>query len=84
MLFSSQIRAARGLIEWSREDLARKAGLGLSTVQRMEKGAGLAQGTVANIWRLQQTLEAAGVVFVVADEAGGPGVRLKATPVIDL
>ena len=84
MLFSSQIRAARGLIEWSREDLARKAGLGLSTVQRMEKGAGLAQGTVANIWRLQQTLEAAGVVFVVADEGGGPGVRLKLTPVIDL
>ena len=84
MLFSSQIRAARGLIEWSREDLARKAGLGLSTVQRMEKGAGLAQGTVANIWRLQQTLEAAGVVFVVADEGGGPFGRLKLTPVIDL
>ncbi|MCW5726943.1 helix-turn-helix domain-containing protein [Parvibaculum sp.] len=76
MLYSAQIRAARGLLDWSRDELARRAGLGLSTVQRMERGAGIAQGHAGNLWRLQQTLEAAGVILLPADQSGGPGVRL--------
>lgn len=78
MLHSAQIRAARGLLGWSRDDLAAKAGLGLSTVQRMERGDGIAQGHAGNLWRLQQTLEAEGVIFVSADQVAGPGVRLSA------
>ncbi|MBX3489185.1 helix-turn-helix transcriptional regulator [Parvibaculum sp.] len=80
MLHSAQIRAARGLLDWSRDDLARKAGLGLSTVQRMERGSGIAQGHAGNLWRLQQALEAAGVTFTPPDAAGGPGVRLASIP----
>lgn len=80
MIYSSQIRAARGLLNWSRDDLAAAAGLGLSTVQRMENGEGLARGHAANVWALQAALEAAGVVLLPADETGGPGVRLKDRP----
>ncbi|MEQ8327929.1 MAG: helix-turn-helix transcriptional regulator [Parvibaculum sp.] len=77
MIYSAQIRAARGLLDWSREELAAAAGLGLSTVQRMEKGDGPARGHAGNVWSLQAALEAAGVVLLPADETAGPGVRLK-------
>ncbi|UHC18007.1 helix-turn-helix domain-containing protein [Methylobacterium currus] len=33
------LRAARGLLDWSREDLARASGLPLSTVRRLEADA---------------------------------------------
>ena len=79
MIYSAQIRAARGLLDWSQNELASAAGVGLSTVKRMEASAGLVQGNAGNIWRLQQTLEAAGVVFLDAGTEG-PGVRLNATP----
>jgi transcriptional regulator with XRE-family HTH domain len=81
VIYSAQIRAARGLLDWNRDQLAQAAGIGLSTVQRMEKGDGLALGQAGNIWRLQGALEAAGVVFLPAGEATGPGVRLKSPPV---
>ncbi|MDX5494025.1 MAG: helix-turn-helix domain-containing protein [Alphaproteobacteria bacterium] len=80
MIYSAQIRAARGLLDWNRDQLAQAAGIGLSTVQRMEKGEGLALGQAGNIWRLQAALEAAGIVFLPADASGGPGVRLKSSP----
>lgn len=80
MLYSAQIRAARALLDWSRERLADAAGLGVSTVQRMEEGEGPANGHASNIWRLQSVLEEEGIVFLAADHAGGPGVRLSARP----
>lgn len=77
MIYSAQIRAARGLLDWNRRRLAEAAGLGISTVQRMENGEGLALGHAGNVWRLQAALEAAGVVFLPANEKGGAGVRLR-------
>lgn len=82
MIYSAQIRAARGLLDWNREQLAAAAGLGLSTVQRMERGDGLAQGHAGNLWRLQAALEAAGVVFLRGDHEVGPGVRLRTLPTL--
>lgn len=67
------------MLNWSQEQLAQEAGIGLSTVKRMEAGKGLVQGSGANIWRVQQVLEQGGVIFIT-DEMAGPGVRLKATP----
>lgn len=71
---SEQSRAARGLIDWSQQDLASKCDLGLSTVRNFEKGR--SQPTRANISLIAKTLEAAGVIFIPADDKG-PGVRLR-------
>lgn len=80
MIYSAQIRAARGLLGWSQPDLASEAGVSLSTVKRMEASSGLAQGHASNIWRLQEALMEAGVVFIAAAEEEGPGVRLLKVP----
>ena len=61
MIYSAQIRAARGLLSWSQIELAAAAGLGISTVKRMEASATLVQGNAGNIWRLHEVLVAAGV-----------------------
>ncbi|MGV8998275.1 MAG: helix-turn-helix domain-containing protein [Parvibaculaceae bacterium] len=80
MIYSAQIRAARGLLGWSQNELANATELGLSTIKRMEASAGLVQGNGGNIWRLQQVLEGAGIVFILAGAEGGPGVRLAKSP----
>ncbi len=35
---AAQLRAARGLLDWSREELARRAGLSTRTIRNLEKG----------------------------------------------
>jgi transcriptional regulator with XRE-family HTH domain len=75
MLTSDQIRAARALVRWSAQDLAERAGVGLSTVQRMENALGVPSASGKNLAAVQQALESAGVVFIAAN-GGGAGVRL--------
>jgi transcriptional regulator with XRE-family HTH domain len=58
---ASQCRAARGLLSWSQEELARHASLGLSTVRVFERGGVIRAG---NIEAILQALEGAGVEFV--------------------
>ena len=72
----AQIRAARGLLGWSQNQLAVSSGAGLSTIRRMEGSAGPLRGTAGNVWKVQQALEDAGVIFIDSDELG-PGVRLR-------
>jgi hypothetical protein len=43
----------------------------------MEGGRGLAKTAAENVWKVQQALEDAGVIFIDRNEDGGPGVRLK-------
>lgn len=75
---SSQIRAARALVRWRAEDLAREAKIGVATVRRAEANDGNHGMTEANEAAVRATLEKAGVIFV--DENGeGPGVRLRKT-----
>ena len=76
-LTSAQIRAARALIRWSAEDLARHSALGVTTIRRAELRESATQLTAANDLTLRRTLEAAGVEFISGSEVGGPGVRLK-------
>jgi hypothetical protein len=75
-LTSSQIRAARALLRWSAEDLARESALGLNTIKRAELAEDKTSLTVANDLAVRRALEAAGVEFIEQD-GGGPGVRLK-------
>ena len=78
MIIVSQLRAARGLINWTQQELAAASGVALSTIRRMERGEGPIRGTAENVWKVQAALEDAGANFIDAEEGvGGPGVRLK-------
>jgi transcriptional regulator with XRE-family HTH domain len=76
MLLSQQIRAARSLLGWDQNELARQSKVGITTIRRIEGVAGLIKSTTGTAWRLQQALEKAGIIFIESDDAGGPGVRL--------
>jgi hypothetical protein len=78
-LTSGQIRAARGLLRWSAEDLARRATLGLATIRRAEGADSETSMTAANDLAVRKALEAAGVEFI-DENGGGPGVRLRKHP----
>ena len=73
-LTSAQIRAARALVRWSAEDLARESGVGVTTIRRAEVDQ--TSMTVPNDSAVRRALEAAGVQFIDAN-GGGAGVRLR-------
>lgn len=75
-LSSAQIRAARALIRWSAEDLARATTLGVTTIRRAELMEDTTSMTSANNMAVRRALEAAGVEFI-DENGGGPGVRLR-------
>jgi transcriptional regulator with XRE-family HTH domain len=79
MLQAAQIRAARALLAWRQEELAKAAKIGLATLARIEQREGPAQGHTSTIMSIQAALERAGVRFT-EDEHGGFGVRLEAKP----
>ena len=74
-LTSAQIRAARALIRWSAEDLAKESGVGVTTIRRAEIDQ--TSMTVPNDLAVRRALETAGVEFIDGN-GGGPGVRLRA------
>ena len=76
MITVAQLRAARGLVGWSQARLADASGLALSTIKRMEGSNGPLRGNAGNVWKVQQALKDASVIFIDADEEG-PGVRLR-------
>jgi predicted transcriptional regulator len=73
---SSQIRAARALLGWSQGKLARMAGIGLATLQRIEQSKGIVKGNFSTALKIQEALEEAGIIFT-DDGAGEIGVRLQ-------
>ena len=75
-LTSAQIRAARALLRWTAEDLARASTLGVTTIRRAELAEGETSMTTVNDSAVRRTMEAAGVEFI-DENGGGPGVRLK-------
>ena len=80
-LTGAQIRAARALLRWRAEDLAKKSAVGVATVRRAELSEDATSMTVANDAAVRRALEAAGVDFI-DQNGGGAGVRLRdAAPV---
>lgn len=71
-----QCRAARALVEWTRDTLATNSGVDASVIEAFERK--LESPEAAAIDRLMQALEAGGAVFI-AENGGGLGVRLKFT-----
>jgi len=76
LLTSAQIRAARALVRWSAEDLARQTSLSVTTIRRAELANEESSMTTANDLAVRRALEVAGVEFI-DENGGGPGVRLR-------
>jgi len=76
MLTGPLSRAARALVELSREQLAGQCGLEAEAIGLFERG--LSGLDVAGKARLKAALETAGAVFI-PENGGGVGVRLKFT-----
>nr|WP_036288903.1 transcriptional regulator [Methylocystis sp. ATCC 49242] len=76
MLTGAQMRAARALVRWTVDDLAKAANVGVMTVRRAEANDGPPSMMANNLAAIRAALEAAGVEFI-AENGGGPGVRLK-------
>jgi transcriptional regulator with XRE-family HTH domain len=76
MRYSAQIRAARALLGWSQDKLARKAAIGLATLRRIEQTEGMVKGNFSTILKIQKALEQAGIHFT-EDDTGEVGVRFK-------
>ena len=74
MITPEQSRAARGLLDWNQQDLAREAGVGIVTVHQLE--AGTSQPRRATLQVIKRAFEKAGVEFI-DENGGGPGVRLR-------
>ena len=68
MLFAAQIRAARALLDWRQDDLARAADVGITTIRRIEAQPGPIMGYVSTALSIQQALEKAGIQFTEEDE----------------
>ena len=62
MIHREQIKAARGLLDWSRPELAERAGVSERTIARFEAGEG--DITVGKLARLEDALIGAGIEFV--------------------
>jgi hypothetical protein len=75
-LASAQIRAARALLRWRAQDLARESAVGVATIRRAELVDGRTSMTAANDAAIRRALEDAGVEFI-DENGGGPGVRLR-------
>lgn len=77
-LISAQIRAARALVRWSAEDLARASAVSVATIRRAELTDKQTLMNAANDLAIRRALEGAGVEFIDGN-GGGAGVRLKKT-----
>lgn len=75
MITSSQIKAARALVGLTVAELAKSAGIGFTTMVRLEASDGVPSGTVRTLDAVQRALEEAGIEFIGTPE-DGPGVRL--------
>ena len=74
LLSPEQCRAARGLLNWTQEELADHANLSRSTIRDYENGRHCLHPSTAA--QVVAALERGGVLLIPTGEAG-PGVRLR-------
>jgi DNA-binding transcriptional regulator YiaG len=73
ILSPEQCRAARGLLAWSQDHLAKRAGVGNSTVRDFEKGRRVP--TTDNLTLVRNAIEVAGVIL--ENDGKHVGVKMK-------
>ena len=78
---AAQVRAARGLLAWSQDQLVEASSVPRRTIARLELGEGEPQKRT--LTAIRTALEAAGVEFI-EENGGGVGVRLRKISAIAL
>ena len=76
MITSAQMRAARAMLDWSREQLSKEAGVGISALMRLESAEGVPSGNIKTFESVQRAFEKAGIEFIGSPE-NGAGVRWR-------
>lgn len=76
MITSGQIRGARALLDWSRQVLSERSGVGISALMRLEASDGIPSGNIKTFEAVQKTFEQAGIEFIGTPESGA-GVRWR-------
>lgn len=74
VIIPAQIRAARALLDWSQDELATAASVGVSTVRDVESERRPLDTLAAS--DICKALENGGILFVTGSPTEGPGVRL--------
>ena len=74
MITPAQCRAARGLLDWTQQELADQARVAVVTVRQLEAGGVTPRRATRQV--IQRAFELAGVELI-DDNGGGPGVRLR-------
>jgi PAS domain S-box-containing protein len=74
ILTGAQLRAGRGVVNWSVRELSEAAKISSSTIRRLEESNGPPATVEPSLVPLQSALEAAGVEFLFPPN-GRPGVR---------
>ena len=77
MITAEQIRAARGALGWSAEQLSEVSGVSLRTILRFEAAVGVPPSRSSTLQDVRDALEAAGIEFIPTSDGRGPGVRLR-------
>ncbi|SPP99161.1 PAS domain-containing protein [Bradyrhizobium vignae] len=72
-LTGAQLRAARGMLNWSVKQLAARTGISAAVIRRLEEQNGLLRLPDETLTSLRDTLSSAGIEFIFG--AGKPGVR---------
>jgi transcriptional regulator with XRE-family HTH domain len=73
LVITQQIKAARALLGWAQHELAKKSGIAISTIRRLEALKGAPCAHFETIASIQRALEEAGVTF---EGEPHPGVNL--------
>jgi predicted transcriptional regulator len=74
MITAAQCRAARALLDWSQQDLANHAGVGVVTVHQLEADVSKPRRSTIDV--IIRAFESAGIEFI-DENGGGRGVRLR-------
>ena len=76
MITSAQIRAARGMLDWSRKDLSETSGISFASMIRLESFEGVPASNFKTLEAIKKAFEDAGIEFVGTPKEGA-GVRWK-------
>jgi transcriptional regulator with XRE-family HTH domain len=81
VIIGSQVRAARGALSISAQDLAELAGVSRRSIITIETGEGIPTVSATTAVRVQVALEARGIEFITAPD-GSPGIVIRSQPIV--
>ena len=76
MITGMQIRAARAILNWSSEELARRVGSTRPTIHRIENTEGVPSTNSKTLLSIKEQFEAAGIEFTGTPD-DYPGLRFR-------